>query len=117
MKQVRLVEEKDGVDSLLGQVLDERGNGIENTRSRGRGLQAQGEAELTVEVATTQRGIVAVGEAKTGRGDAVTQRAQDTRAAPTTGFLLAHLRLLLTPYHGANWSHVPSEALQRRRPH
>jgi len=45
----------------------------------------QCDAELAIEVAATERGIVAVGQAETCRGDPVAQRAQDAG--------LAHARL------------------------
>ena len=41
MKQVRLVEQEDGVDALACEILDMEGHGIEDGGRRGRGVQAE----------------------------------------------------------------------------
>jgi hypothetical protein len=62
VQEVRLVEEEDGVDALLREVLDVRGDGVEDGSGRRVRREAEREAELAVEVAPAQRRVVAAGE-------------------------------------------------------
>src|SRR3954463_9792767 len=81
VQEVGFVEEEDRVDALARQLLDVRRHGGEEVAGGGRGREAECEAELAVEVATTERGVVRVGQSVAGGGDTVTQRAQDTGLA------------------------------------
>ena len=76
VEQVGLVEEEDGVDALAAELLDVGGDGVEDGGRGGRRREAEGEAELAVEVAAAEGGVVAVGEAEALLGEAVAQRAQ-----------------------------------------
>ena len=76
VKEVGLVEEEDRVESLLTELFDVSGDGIEDGRGGGRRRQVQRKTELPVEVAAAQRGVLTVGEAEAGRWKAVTQRPQ-----------------------------------------
>ena len=81
VQEVGLVEEEDGVDAVLAELLDVGADGVEDGRRGGGGGEAQGEAELAVEVALAERRVVAVGEAEFGGGQAVAHGAQDARLA------------------------------------
>src|SRR5215210_3819290 len=81
MKQVRLVQEEDGVQALLAELLDVRADRVEDRRRGGRGAEPQGEAELTVEVALTERRVVTVGKTELGWRETVAHGAQDARLA------------------------------------
>src|SRR5438445_4775698 len=76
VEEVRLVEEEDRMDALLGEVLDVGRDRVEDGGGGRRRRQAERDAELAIEVATTEGGIVAVGEAEAGVGDAMAQGAQ-----------------------------------------
>jgi hypothetical protein len=69
------------VDALGGAVLDVTAQRVEQAAGGRRGRQAEGMAELAVEVAATERGIVAIRESEAGGGDAVAKRAQDAGLA------------------------------------
>jgi hypothetical protein len=71
VEEVRLVEEKDGMDAVLGQLLDVGRDRVEDCRRRGRGREPERDAELAVEVAPAERGVVAVGQAEAGMRDAM----------------------------------------------
>src|SRR5690606_7662741 len=73
--ELGLVEEKDRVDALARKLLDVV---VQGPDAGGGGLdrQPQREAELAVEVAAAEGGVVAVGEAKAGLGQLGAQRAQ-----------------------------------------
>lgn len=73
VQEVGLVEEEDGMDALAGELLDVGRHGVEEVAGGGR--QAEGEAELAVEVAAGEGGVVGVGQAVAGGGDAVEDRA------------------------------------------
>src|SRR5580658_1158746 len=64
VKQVSLIEDEDGVDAVLAQVLDLGGDGVEQRGGGTAGGQAQGDGELAIEVAAPQGDVGAVGEAK-----------------------------------------------------
>src|SRR5579872_4476066 len=79
VKQVCLVDEKDGADPLFGKVLDVRVDGEEQVAG-GIGLgQTESEAEMAVEVAPSDGAVLAVDEAEVGRGEGMAQCAQDAR--------------------------------------
>jgi len=81
VEEVGFVEEEDGMDALARELFDVGRHGVEKVAGGGSGREAEGEAELAVEVAATEGGVVRVGQAIAGRGDAVAQRAQDTGLA------------------------------------
>src|SRR3954468_18813477 len=81
VQEVGFVEEEDRVDALARQLLDVRRHGVEEVAGGGRGREAECEAELPVEVATAERGVVRVGQSVSGGGDTVAQRAQDAGLA------------------------------------
>ena len=68
VQEVGFVEEKDRVDALARQLLDVGRHGVEEVAGGGRGREAECEAELAVEVATTERGVVRVGQSVAGGG-------------------------------------------------
>src|ERR1700760_1047590 len=68
VEQVGLVEEEDGVKALLAELLDVRADRVEDRCGGGRGAEPPGEAELAVEVALAERGVMAVGESVFGLG-------------------------------------------------
>src|SRR5262245_54460372 len=70
VQQVGFVEEEHGMDALGGAVFDVTTERIEQAPRGGHRGQSQGVAELTVEVAATEGGIVAVRESKAGGRDA-----------------------------------------------
>ena len=61
-----------------------RVDGVEEGGGGGRGAEAEREAELAVEVAATERGVVAVGQAEAGRGSRW-RSARSTQVLPTPG--------------------------------
>jgi hypothetical protein len=68
VKQVRLVEGKHGMDELLGALLDVTRDGVEEASGGGVRREAEGDAELAIEVAKTERGVMAVGQAEPAAG-------------------------------------------------
>ena len=76
VQQVRLVEQEDGVEVVAAEVLDVGADREEERGGGRRGREAEREAELAVEVAAAERGVVAVGQAEAGLGQALAQRAQ-----------------------------------------
>jgi hypothetical protein len=78
VQEVGFVEEEDGVAAFGGEALDVGGDGVKDACGSGRGSEAEREAELAIEVAASEGGVVTVGEAKAvlGLGEAVAQRAQ-----------------------------------------
>jgi hypothetical protein len=84
MKEVGLVDEEDGADALFGEVLDVGANGEEEI-SRGGGLrEAEGEAEMAIEVSASDGRILAVDESEVG-GARAWRRARRTQVFPTPG--------------------------------
>lgn len=77
VKQVSLIEEEERVDALFSELLDMRADGEEEGRRSGLGVEPQGEAELPIEVALAQSGIVAVGEAVLSGRQSMTDGAKD----------------------------------------
>src|SRR5262245_61944243 len=84
VQEMRFVEEKDGMDALLGALLDVARDGVEEAARGGRRRQAEGDAKLAVEVAAAEGGVVAVGQAEAGRG-ARWRSARSTQVLPTPG--------------------------------
>lgn len=62
VEQVRLIEQEDRVLPRFPSIRDVHAHGVEEGYGGGRGRQAQGGAELAVEVAAPEGGVVAVGE-------------------------------------------------------
>ncbi len=69
------------MDALLGTLLDVAADRVEQAAGGRRRSEAERDAELAVEVAATERGIVVVGESKPGGWDAVAKRTKDTGLA------------------------------------
>jgi hypothetical protein len=69
-------KQDDGVETGGGELLDVARDGEEDGRRGGLGRQAQGQAQLAVEVAPAQGCIVSVGEAEALGGQTLAQRAQ-----------------------------------------
>jgi len=57
VEEMRFVEEEDGMRTFAAEVLNVGGDGVEDGGGGGRRRQPEGEAELAVEVAATQRQI------------------------------------------------------------
>jgi len=81
VEQVRLVEEKDGVQLVAVQVLHMRLDGEEEVGGGRRRIQAEGVAKVSVEVASPEGGIAAVGESEAALREPVAQHAQYARLA------------------------------------
>ncbi len=84
VEQVRLVEEEDRMELVSPQLVDVGLDGQKEVGGGGGGLQAEGVAEIAVEVATPESGITAVGQSEAGLGEPMTKRAQDA-GFPDTG--------------------------------
>jgi transposase InsO family protein len=76
VEEMGFVEEEHGMDALGDAVLDVSAERVEQAARRRRGREPDGVAELAVEVAAAERGVVAVGQAEADRGELVAQRAQ-----------------------------------------
>jgi hypothetical protein len=83
VEEVRLVEQEHRVDALGRALLDVAGDRVEERARHRGGLDTDGVAELAIEVAATERGVVAVRELEAGRRDAVAQRAEHAGLADT----------------------------------
>ena len=81
VKEVRLVEEEDGVEALAAEIFDVGADGEEDGRGGGGRREAEGEAELAIEVAAAERGVMAVGETEAGLRQAMAEGAQHARLA------------------------------------
>jgi len=81
VQQVRLVEQKGRVHRVPTDVLHMRADRIEQRCGGGRRCQAERMTQLPIEVAASQRGIMAAGQPAPLRGNTGTHRAQDTRLA------------------------------------
>src|SRR5260370_39723840 len=82
MQQVSFVEEEDGVmQAVSAGLLHMRGDGMEYRAGGRAGGEAKSETELTIEVATAQRDVGAIGEAVFARRHAGAQRAEDASLA------------------------------------
>ena len=73
------VEKEDGMDAVATEFLDVSADGPEDGRRGRRRRQSQREAQLPVEVAPAQRGVVAIGEPETGLRQSL---ANDSEPAP-----------------------------------
>ncbi len=69
VEQVRLVDEEHGVDVLASELSDVGRDGVEDAGGGGLGCEAEGVADLPVEVASPERGVAAVGEAESIGGE------------------------------------------------
>ena len=78
-----LVEEEDRVNTLAAKIFDMGGDGEKESRSCGGRREPQGEAELAIEIAAAEGGVVAVGQAKAGLRQPVAQGTQDAGFAST----------------------------------
>ena len=58
VQEVGFFEEEDRMDSLAGELLDVGRHGVEEVAGGGDGREAEGEAELAVEVAAPEGGVV-----------------------------------------------------------
>ncbi len=81
VQEVGLVEEEDGMDAFSGELLDVARDGVEEVAGGGGGREAEREAELAIEVTASEGGVMGVGQAVPGRGDAVPERAQNAGLA------------------------------------
>lgn len=84
VEEVRLVEQEHGVRALGGGLLDVLAERIEQAAGSGGRREPDGVAELAIEVAAPERGIVAVGEPEAGGRDAVAERVS-AQVLPTPG--------------------------------
>ena len=75
VKQVRLIEEKDGMDAILSEILHVGGDGVEDASGGNRRRQTEGDAKLAIEVAATEGDVVSVGKAECGLGQALAKGA------------------------------------------
>jgi len=64
---------------LCCKVLDVGRDGVEEARGGGLGVEAEGDAQLSVEVSAAERRVVAVGELAVGVLDATPQGSEETR--------------------------------------
>src|SRR4029077_12828569 len=81
MQQMRLVDEKDGQQALLTELLDMGVDGPENVTGVVTVRQSEGEAQLPIEVAPTEGDVMAVGEAEPLLGKRVAQSPQHASLA------------------------------------
>ncbi len=77
VEQVGLVEQKHRVEALLAELLDVTGDFKENGSCGCFGREPERETELSIEVATTERSVVAVGEPEASFRQALLQSTQD----------------------------------------
>src|SRR5450432_1255297 len=64
LKQVCLVQEKNGMDPVTPEIFDVGRYGEKDGGGRGGRRKAEGETKLSVEITTSERGVVAVGQAE-----------------------------------------------------
>jgi hypothetical protein len=81
VEEVRFVEEKHGIDTLPPEFLDMGSDAMEDRGRGGVGSQADGQAELAVEVPPTEGGVVTIGQSHVGLVEAGAQGAQDAGLA------------------------------------
>ncbi len=75
VEEVGLVDEEHGVHTLAAEVGDVGADRVEDRGRGGLGREPKRKAHVAVEVASTERDVVAVGQAKAGLGEAMAQRA------------------------------------------
>jgi hypothetical protein len=81
MEQVGLVDQEDGADALLGKVLDVSTDGEEEISGGGGLREAEGEAEMSIEVSPADGGILAIDESEVGGSEGVTEGAENASLA------------------------------------
>ena len=81
VQQVRFVEQEDRMHALAGELLDMGTDGAEEISGRGATGEAESVAELAIEVAPAEGGVVAVGQAEAALRERMTQGAQHARLA------------------------------------
>ena len=64
MKQVSFIDEKDRMDLARPELVHMRADCVENCGRGGRRRQFECKTDMTIEVATAERGVVAIGESK-----------------------------------------------------
>ena len=80
---MRLVDEEDWADVLCGEVLDVGAHGEEEISCGGRLRETESEAEVSIEIAPTDGGILTVDEAEVGWSEGVAEGTQDAGLAST----------------------------------
>lgn len=83
VQQVRFIDEEDRVHALAFELLDVMADGVEDGGRGGFRIEAKSEADLPVEVAPSERRVVAVGELEASFGESLAQRAEHARFADT----------------------------------
>lgn len=78
MEQVRLVEEEDRMELVASHLVDVSLDSEKEVGGGGGGLEPEGVAEVAVEVAPSESGIVTVGQPKACLGESMAQCAQNT---------------------------------------
>ncbi len=126
VKQVRLVEQEDRMDALSAEVLDVSADGVEDGGRRRSGGEAERLAELAIEVAPAERGVVAVGQSEAGLRQPMTHGPQHARLAGAgladeqhLGALvdgLAHLLHDAPPWRAAARARCPGSPWRRAHP-
>ena len=81
VEELSLVEQEDGMNAIVAEVSHVGGDRMEDAGRGGGGREAEGDAELAIEIAATEGGVVAVGEAKTSVRQSLAQSAQHARLA------------------------------------
>jgi hypothetical protein len=81
VEQVGLVDEQHGMDLLGAELFDVGADSEEDGRRRGARRETEGETDVPVEVAPTERDVVAVGQEETVLRQPMAQSAQDARLA------------------------------------
>ena len=84
VQEVGFIDKEDREQSLLRKLLDVSANRIEDVaRCVMTPGQTEGEAELPIEIATSERHVMAIGEAKTIGTEGVPECSQEARLAST----------------------------------
>src|SRR5215213_10217807 len=78
---MRLIEEKDRVNLVSAEIVPVRLDREEQVGCGGGGVQAEGVAEIAVEVAAAERGVAAVRQTEAGLRQLVAKRPKDARLA------------------------------------
>lgn len=81
MKQVCFVDEKHRMDFVAAKLVDVSTDRVEDRRCGGRRRQIERKADVTVEVAASEGGVVTVGQSKPVFWKTMSQCAQDTGLA------------------------------------
>jgi hypothetical protein len=83
MEQMGLIDEEDGAYALLGEILNVCADGEEEISGGGRLREAEGEAEMAIEVSSPDGRILAIDESEVGGGEGVAEGAEHARLADT----------------------------------